>query len=286
MNVPDNNTKNEPKTDGPNNLSTEDWEVIKAGLDLPPSQLTLRIYNFQKMHNQAIMNSNMESYVKLFEGNHTFLAKFINDLNLPNKATWKDHNTLQSFLLSTIPKTLFSSFQQMMWGDYDESMATSRIAYECLLRVCFIQMHPKDMWAGLVKPPQGQIEFQASNFMTQDAKVIKEDYIYKILSDPIHGMRLRIMLELKHSTEKGKVQFNLGYQYDKKMLNMTFTFVIVILYFAIRIFSQFLKPLLEPIRQEPNLTTFTALDRFIRTLPKNKLSEFPNIIDKLFAQIS
>ena len=223
----------------------------------------------------------MYDYVKLFEDNLESLSSAIISLNHVPKNTWEQYNSLQAVFVSKIPKTLFSAFQQILKGDYNESLGTCRIGYEILLAICFIAKYPESQWS-TVEAQKGNRAFKPSTFLIDDLKVVKEDPYYKFLSWHIHCQKRSVMSDIKTGME-GRLVLNLGYGYDNKELSIAFNNLLTILYFAINIFQHAFNDFL--LNTDFSMKEPKALEVFIKKMP-NKLSEIPELVNNIIRALN
>lgn len=164
------------------------------------------------------------------------MTEAILDLHRKKKSIfWDNYNINQALLFSKIPKTLFSAFQQLLDGDYDEANATLRISYESLLRILYIQKYPKKA-DDVILNKKGI--FVAANVLTQEYHISTEDKLYKILSYPVHSFIDKIIIEFIEGQKSGSITLNLGYEANEKALYAGMNRLITVLYFALRIFTK------------------------------------------------
>jgi hypothetical protein len=247
-------------------------------MNKPASPLCLELIKYQKSHAE-MMVTKYPGYVKLFEDNAETLFDSIHKLNFSEKNGWQQHQTVQGLFLVRVPRTLFSAFQQIMNGDYYESLATCRIAYESLLRILFIERYPAD-WSTTLLPEKGKRQFKASRFVVDDLKVAQEDRTYTFLSLPIHSHKQSVLSAIKKGTQGTGIVLDPGYEFSEREMSIAFNNLLAILYMASRIFTElFSKFLLTSESFYP-----TALESGIKTMP-NRFSDYPAYIDSVLTEI-
>lgn len=255
-------------------------EVIAKAMDRNHSELCLDIINYREFH-KAKSLTHLPVHVKLFEDAFEILAQAIQGLNFVEKQNWREHNTLQVAFFAKIPKTLFSAFQQIMNGDYYEGLATCRIAYETLLRVCFIERYPENQYSTII-PREGKICFQPTNFLKDILKVVDQDPFYEFLSLSVHSHKFTVMKTLVQGQNQGGLLVDLGFEYDEKDLQLAFNNLIVITYLAVRLFKSLFNPFLAGSKY------FLEGEQPIETLIKdlaNCFNTIPILIDKILEKL-
>lgn len=260
-----------------------DVRLLQGPLDEPASTIVLQIHDYQRGHEKKALET-YQAYVKLFEQGLDSLVKCILGVDPRILSSLTHRDAHQMLLTSRVPKTLWSSFDQTLRGAYDESIATTRVAYETLLRVCFAEKYPADWTAIFGKPPKGTRAFKASSFMTQDAKVMPEDYVYRTLSYPIHG-QLSAAFALREALTTGNLTISLGFRFDRRLLGMSLNLLLVVEYFAVRAFVNVIAPKSGGAPHSQCDSIVIALTEFISTLPRNVLSSFPGVLDRLFVSL-
>jgi hypothetical protein len=251
-------------------------EAIAEAMGQPPSEVCLNIIAFRNAH-QIKALEHLPVYVKVFEDTFESLAKAIDGLNLVEKANWKEHNTLQVVFLSKVPKTLFSAFQQIMNGDYYEALATCRIAYETLLRVCFIELSPAHQFT-TIKAVKGSPDFKPTNFLRDNLKVVDKDPFYESLSLPVHSHKYSVLKDMVKGQQNGGLLFDLGFGYNEKDLQYSFNYLMAITYLAVRLFQGLFNSFLDGSNFELKKTD--AIETLITDMPHD-FNTLPTLIGKI-----
>lgn len=250
--------------------------VIAEAISQPPSEVCLNIMAFRVAHESKSLE-HMPVYVKVFEDTFETLARAIDGLNLVKKENWKQHNTLQVVFLSKVPKTLFSAFQQILHGDYYEALATCRIAYETLLRVCFIEVSPEHQFS-TIKAEKGCCQFTPTNFLRDVLKVIDKDPFYEFLSLPVHSHKYSVLKDMVKGQQNGGLLFDLGFEYHEKDLQYSFNYLMAITYLALRLFQGLFNGFLVGSKFE--LKKSAAIETLITDMP-HSFNMLPELIGKI-----
>lgn len=256
-------------------------EVIVKAMERCASELCLDIIRYRDDHKIKALSYLPFYSIKLFEDTFESLAKAIHGLNFVEKKNWKEHNKFQVAFFASIPKTLFSAFQQIMSGDYFEGLATCRIAYETLLRVCFIEVYPEKKYSTISRQ-KNEERFSPTNFLKDKLKVVDKDPFYEFLSFSVHS-QFTVLKTLAEGQEQGGLLINLGFEYEEKYLQVSFNNLTVITYFAVRLFQGLFNTFLTGHKYL--LLGEKPLATCIKDLP-NKLNNIPILIEQILVKLS
>lgn len=255
--------------------------AVSEAMQKPPSDLCMRIIRYREQHKLKVLND-LIVYVKLFEDSLELLSTSIDSLNFVDKAGWKSHQGFELAFLSTLPKTLYSAFDQIMSGDYSEGMATSRIAYETLLRICFLEAYP-DCHDATILSKKGETNFQAANFLKDNLKVIDKDPFYEFLSYPVHSHKFNVVKAIVEGHKQGGMPISQGFEYVEKELHLSFNYLIGITYIAVRTMAHLFN--VHLMKTGHDIKEHTALDNLIQDMP-NKFKSLPQLMDKIFMELA
>lgn len=251
--------------------------ILNDAMKKPPSRFCFDLIEYQKGHAELVVTKYVP-YVKLFEDNTESLFRYIHHLNYSEKEGWQQSQTIQILFFKRVPKTLFSAFQQILNGDYYESLATCRIAYESLLRILFIEKYPTD-WSSTLLPEKGKRKFKASKFIVEDLKVADEDRTYTFLSFPIHSHKQSVLADIKKGNQEKGLLLDPGYEFSEREMSIAFNNLLAILYMASRLFSAFFGKYIKASESEyPR-----ALETYLKAMP-NRFSEYPAFIDRILVE--
>ena len=255
-------------------------EVIAKAMSQPPSGVCLSIISYRNTHKVKAL-AYLPVYVKVYEDTFESLVNAIHGLNFVRKENWKQHNTLQAVFLSKVPKTLFSAFDQLINGDYFEALATCRIAYEILLRVCFIEVLPEHQ-VSTIKSEKGTLDFKPTNFLRDTLKIADKDPFYEFLSLPVHGHKYSVLKDIANGQQDNGLLLYLGFGYDEKDLQLAFNNLVVITYLAVRLFQGLFNSFLEGT--EYFLKGEEPLETLIKDLP-NTFNTMPVLINQILEKL-
>ena len=240
----------------------------------------MRIIDHRKQHKLRVLKD-LNIYVKLFEDSLELLWKSIEALKYVDIQGWEAHQVFKLAFVSTLPKTLFSAFEQIMSGDYSEGMATCRIAYETLLRICFLEAYP-DCHEATIAPIKGKTSFKATNFLRDDLNVIDEDPFYEFLSFPVHSHKFNVLRIIVESHQKDGASISQGFEYVEKDLHIAFNHLMGITYIAVRILSGLFNVHLVTIGYE--IKEQKALRDLMLDMP-GSFKALPELVDRILLQL-
>lgn len=253
-------------------------EIIAEAMRQPASEICLSILSYRDAHKAKAL-AHLPVHVKVFEDTFESLVNAIHGLNFASKMTWKQHNTLQVVFLSKVPKTLFSAFDQLIQGDYFEALATCRIAYETLLRICFIEIFPEHRFS-TIKPEKGSPDFKPTNFLRDTLKVVAKDPFYEFLSLPVHSHKYSVVMDMA----KGQEGFllDLGFEYNEKDFQLSFNNLIVITYLTVRLFQGLFNSFLAGSNFE--FKKSDAIEHLVKDLP-GRFNTMPALIEEIIKKL-
>jgi hypothetical protein len=257
---------------------TDTQKILDAAMAKAPSEFCRSLIQYQKGHAELMVNK-YSSYVKFFEDNLDALCRGLRELNFSRKKGWQKYQTVQGLFLIRVPRTLFSAFQQVMNGDYYESLATCRIAYESILRILFIQKYPSD-WSSTLLQEKGKRQFKASKFIVEDLRITDEDHTYALLSFPTHSHKQYILADIRKGLQGHGILLDLGYEFSERDMTITFRNLLALLYFALRVFGEFFGKFIEQAQYSVQYPV--ALEAFLKDMP-NRFAKYPGFVDKALA---
>lgn len=171
--------------------------------------------------------------------------------------------------------------EQILNGDYYEALATCRIAYETLLRVCFIENSPTHQFS-TIKAAKGCSIFQPTNFLRDILKVVKKDPFYEFLSLSVHSHKFSVLKDMVKGQQNGGLLLDLGFQYNEKDLQYSFNNLIAITYLSVRLFQGLFNSFLAGSNFE--LKKSRAIETLINDMP-HSYNELPKLIGAILRKL-
>jgi hypothetical protein len=166
----------------PDNL-TERLDALLVQNDSPIMHDVLEI---QREHLAYVLQE-YGRLVGLFELCFALLVEIIDGLNYADKSHWPKHRGVQLILFLHNLKTLESAHDRLVKGCYGDALVLVRVPYEAFLRMLFMSLFPRDVYAALATPKRGQQTFNATNLVRDILRLPWTDHA--LLSTFTHSHR-------------------------------------------------------------------------------------------------
>lgn len=184
-----------------------------------PSKVMLDIYNYEKIHANRVLKD-YGRFVSQFELYYDLIVELVKGINYIDKNDWPEYRGTQFILIVHNLKSLYSSFERLLHGFYEDSLIVLRPAYEAFFKLVYISCHPKDPYFPITEKRDGsKAKFNFTNFVKQDLGL--EWNGYSIFSMMTHANKYSVLKEavgIKMDGQKNAI--TLKFQYDKKMLEL------------------------------------------------------------------
>lgn len=164
--------------------------------------------------------------------------KIILGANYIPKDTWPEHRALQYLLINRNIKYVYSSFEQLIGGFWEDSFVLARPAYEAFLRVAFISLYPEDSDSAFFNQ-KGKRRFNATNFIKDDLKMNWHDYeFYSILT---HSNKYRVVKDYVKLKNEGQLEpIAIKHKFEKLEFEMGVNFLIALNVIYLKMVTQLL----------------------------------------------
>ena len=184
-----------------------------------PSKVMLDIYEYEKTHANKVL-TNYGRFVSQFELYYDLTIEITHAVNYINKSDWPEHRGAQFLLLAHNLKSIFSAFDRLIHGFYEDSLILLRPAYESFIKIIYITCFPGDPYFSIVGKRDGSKEkFNFTDFVKQKLKLTWNNY--SIFSSTAHANKYSVLKEAINIKLDGqKSIIGLKFQYDKKMLEL------------------------------------------------------------------
>lgn len=197
-------------------------EEIKKELDdlcntIAPSKVVLDIGQYQTTHANKILKE-YGRFVSQFELYYDLIVETFHAVNYIDKAGWPKHRSVQFLLFVHNLKSLYSSFERLIHGFYEDSIILARPVYEAFIKSIFITCNPKEPYAVFAK------RFNLSNFLKDNLRL--DWHAYGLFSGFAHANKYSV---LKEATgiyqEKQKEAITLKFQFDQKLFEVGVNYI-------------------------------------------------------------
>lgn len=199
-------------------------EKIKKELDdlcndVATNAVVVDINRYQIEHADKIFKE-YGRFVSQFELYYDLIVSIFHAVNYIDKKSWPGHRTVQFLLFVHNLKSLYSSFDRLIHGFYEDSIILSRPAYEAFIKSVYITCDPSDPYA-VVSGLKGKMKnkFNLTNFLKDELKIEWHDY--KLFSALAHANQYSVLAEAKDIFEQGqKEAITLKFWFDKKLFEL------------------------------------------------------------------
>jgi len=199
-------------------------EKIKKALDdlcneIAPSKVILDINKYQTSHANKILKE-YGRFVSQFELYYDLIVEIFHAINYIDKAEWPKHRSAQFLLFVHNLKSLYSSFERLIHGFYEDSIILARPVYEAFIKSVYITCDPTDPYA-VVAGLKGNMQkkFNLSHFLKDDLKLEWHDY--RLFSAWAHANQYSVLKEAADIQQQGqKEAITLKFQFDKKLFEL------------------------------------------------------------------
>lgn len=199
-------------------------EKIKKELDdlcnaIAPSKVVLDIGQYQTAHANKILKE-YGRFISQFELYYDLIVEIFHAVNYIDKTGWPKYRSVQFLLFVHNLKSLYSSFERLIHGFYEDSIILTRPVYEAFIKNVYITCDPTDPYA-VVAGTKGtmQKKFNLSNFLKNDLQLEWHDY--RLFSALTHANQYSVLKEAKDIFEGGqKNAITLRFQFDKKLFEL------------------------------------------------------------------
>ena len=220
---------NQVKTITEKHTENKGREDLNSRLDslVRNSQLSnvKNIYDYQLDH-QHYMELSFGRFMEQFE---MFLAAMIDyslNINYLDKKSWPANRAFQFIIATRALKQLFSGYNLLLLGSYEDSITVLRSAYESFLRIIFVSIHPECPYNAYTMPSQKVgIKFNATGLVKDELKLGWTKY--SVTSAFAHSNMLGVMEDMIDLSEggRGKV-IKLNYEKDDAMISLITNFFV------------------------------------------------------------
>lgn len=182
------------------------------------SDLILKIYEQEKEHSQYIIEK-YQRFMHQFEAYFDLLVRAIHHINFVNKSDWPTYKLAQLLLIVHNLKPMFSSYDRLMKGYYEDCNILLRTPYEAFFRVLFISLNPDDLNYSFAPRKKDLKQFNLTSFVQHDLKL--DWHHYSVMSWMVHANKWNALSELKRIEKEGqKEAITLAFKFDEDMFSM------------------------------------------------------------------
>lgn len=202
--------------------------------DTEPSQVVLDIKGYEEDHLNKV-EGEYGRFVAQFELYYDLIVKITKGVNYIEKPDWPKHRSVQFMLIVHNLKNIYSSFDRLVKGFYEDSIVLDRPAYEAFIKVIYITCYPDDPLSVVRgrKSSSGR-KFNLTNFVKDELKLDWSDYrLFSIIS---HAKAYTVLTEaIKISREGQKEPITLELKFDEELFELGANYIIFLLLVYLKI---------------------------------------------------
>ncbi len=202
--------------------------------DTKPSQVVLDIKRYEEDHLRKA-SKEYGRFVAQFDLFYDLIVKISGRVNYIEKADWPKHRSVQFMLIFHNLKNIYSSFDRLVKGFYEDSIVLDRPAYEAFIKVIYITCYPDDPLSVVSgrKSSSGR-KFNLTNFVKDELKLGWRDYrLFSIIS---HAKAYSVLTEtVRISREGQKEPITLELEFDEELFELGVNYIIFLLLVYLKI---------------------------------------------------
>lgn len=187
---------------------------------------TVQIENIQNYQHQHVLYMGREygRFMNQFEMFFCAMTDYAHNINYLDKKGWPINRGFQFVIMTTSLKQLYSAYDLLNHGAYEDAITVLRSAYESFLRVVFVSIHPECPYNAYKAPDQTGAKFNATDLIKDELKL---DWTkYNITSAFAHSNMYQVMGDMIDiGIEKKQKPITLTYKQDKEMIGLITNFM-------------------------------------------------------------
>lgn len=183
-----------------------------------PSVVMSDIAKFQTKHLQKVSHE-YGRFINQFELQYDLITGLFLKVNYIEKTDWPKHRWAQLLFFVHNLKSLYSSFERLVSGFYEDSFILARPAYEAFIKSTYINCEPKDPFAIISDRKVGKEKFRITKFIRDDLKLAWHDY--KLFSSWTHANQFSVLKEAIDIHRFGQTgTISLKFKFDQKLFEL------------------------------------------------------------------
>jgi hypothetical protein len=254
-----------------------------------PSDVVARLIEEERLHAAAFMTE-YGRFAAQFEAMYSAHVRLLDDVNFMEKSTWPTHRGIQYVLLAYNAKSIYSAFDRLMRGHYEDSITLLRSLYETFVRTMWVSTFPDVAYNVLTPKPVEGPAFNLTNYLRDNLR-LEWQTNYNVLSTFTHSNSFLVLQAvIRAATREGEPErFQTRVQFDPKLAETAISFLI----FVFLTHARFTVDLLVGSAPVPNnehlataRNTTAALTRMVRGSPSAYWRRVAEDLDYLFEMLA
>ncbi len=216
-------------------MNSQEMEYLKK-LDklcsTTESSTALEIRDFESRH-QLLISNNYGRFIDQFNSIFSLISDCTFAINYVDKSTWPAHRGLQFLLHTHNLKTLFSAFDRLTKGFYEDGLSLSRTVYEALIKIIFLNCFPQSSSA-LFQNVKNVPNFKLDNFLKDNLKLDWHDhFLLSMMSHSNNYSVLKGWVELNRKKQTEPICLELTFEKRLFEIGINYIYFLLILYLKI-----------------------------------------------------
>lgn len=185
--------------------------------DNDPVQINA-IREYEAAHRNYVASS-YGRFMGQFEMFFNAMTDYSHNINYLDKKQWPINRGFQFVISTSSLKQLYTSYDLLCAGSYEDSITVLRSAYEAFLRIIFISLHPECPYNAYELPGQIGAKFNATGLVRDELKL--DWNTYNILSVFAHSNKYKVINDMiEIGLHKRAMLITLSYQQDDDMISV------------------------------------------------------------------
>lgn len=205
---------------------------------IAPSKVVLDIHDWENKHSQKTIQD-YQRFIAQFELYYETAVELCHVINYIDKKNWPAYRSVQFLLIVHNLKSLYSSFDKLVKGFYEDSIILARPPYEGFIKCIYITCNPSDPYSVITnsKDASGK-KFNLTNFLKEELKL---DWIkYQVFSALVHANQYSVLKDTVEIQQAGqKDAISLKFIFDKTKLETGINDVSYILLVFLKMICEF-----------------------------------------------
>lgn len=199
---------------------------------IAPSKVVLDIKQYESWHLEKVLKD-YGRFVQQFELYYDLITEVVMAINYIDHTNWPSHRGVQFILMVHNLKSLYSAFDRLIKGFYEDSIILARPVYEGFIKNIYITCYPNNpLFIVNNKLYTIKIEksknFNLTSFIADELKL--DWHAYHIFSAVAHSNSYSTLGEAYDISRYGqKKSIALQFQFDKILFELGINYIIFLL---------------------------------------------------------
>ncbi len=179
-------------------------------------------------------------FVNQFECTYKVLVDIAGYVNFgADRKEWPGHRLVQFVFTVENIKPIYSAFDRLVRGYYEDAFALMRIAYEAFFRIVHVSLYPDDTYWSFGPKGKGVRQFQLTNLVRDQLRLGWTEYA--VLSSMAHCYEITVLRQVVEIGKEGqKEPLGFGFAYDETVLSVGINVLRFVLLLYLRVVSNIL----------------------------------------------